>query len=152
MAPPIINMWTPIVKRQRIARHNKAVHLITQTLQANKHIWFFTWTNAGKLTNQPLDQTVPKWILKCTCTQETCQCQAKSGSDIMCVIGAPNQTQTIILPSPNYTIQFIKFTYCHDKILEQARTRKHTKYDPLITTLQNNGWKTNTFITITVGV
>ena len=70
----------------------------------------------------------------------------------MCIIGASNQTQTPILPSPNYIVQFIEYTYCHDKFPEQARRHKHTKYDPLITTLQNNGWKTNPLITITVGV
>ena len=71
---------------------------------------------------------------------------------IMCIIGAPNQTQTPIPPSQNYIVQFIKFTYGHDGFPEQARTHKHTKYDPLITTLQNNGWKTNHLIAITVGV
>ena len=114
--------------------------------------WFFTLTNAGIITNQPPDQTVPEWLLKCTCTLGTCQCHAKLRPDIMCIIGAPNQTQTPILPSPNYTIQFIEFTYCHDRFPEQAHTHKHTKYDPLTTTLQDKGWKTNPLITITVGV
>ena len=70
----------------------------------------------------------------------------------MCILRAPNQTQTPILPSPNYTVQFIEFTYCHDKFPEQARTHKHNKYDPLITMIKNNGWKTNPLITITAGV
>ena len=30
-----------------------------------------------------------------------------------------------------------------------ATTQKHAKYDPLINTIQNNGWKTNPLITIT---
>ena len=142
----------PYLKGLRIARHNKAVHLTTQTVQANENAGFFTLTNAGKLINQPPDQTVPEWLLKCTCTQEPCQCQAKLSPDIMCIIGAPNQTRTPILPSPNYTIQFIESTYYHDIFLEQARSHKHAKHDPLITTLHNNGWETNPLITITAGV
>jgi hypothetical protein len=70
----------------------------------------------------------------------------------MCILGAPNQTQPPILPSPSHTVQFIEFTYCHDRFPEQACTHKHTKYDPLITTLRANGWKTNPLITITTGV
>ena len=49
----------PYLKGLRIARHNKALHLITQTLQANKNTRFFTLTNACNLINQPRDQTIP---------------------------------------------------------------------------------------------
>ena len=142
----------PYLKGLTIARHNKAVHLIIQTLQANKHTRFFTPTNAGNLNNQPQDQTVLEWLLACTCPQRICQCQTKLRPDIMCIIGTPNQTQTPILSSPKHTIQFIKFTYCHDRFPEQALTHKHFKYDPFINTLQNKGWKTNPLITITAGV
>jgi hypothetical protein len=55
-------------------------------------------------------------------------------------------------PSPKHTIQFIEFTYCHDRFPEQALTHKHAKYDPLNNTIQNNGWKINPLITITAGV
>ena len=53
---------------------------------------------------------------------------------------------------PTYTVQLIDFTCCHDRFPEQALTHKHTKYDPLINTLQTNGWKTNPLITTTAGV
>ena len=105
-----------------IARHNKAVHLITQTLQANKNTRSLTLTNAGKLTNQPQDQTIPERLLKCICTQKPCQCQNKLRPDIMCILGAPKQTQTPILPFPNNTVQFIEFTYCHDRFPAQTHT------------------------------
>src|SRR6202022_2347384 len=127
-------------------------HLIAQTLQAKKNTRVFTLTNAGNLPNQPQDQTIPDWLLQCICTQEPCQCQAKLRPYIMCIIGAPNQTQTPILPSPSHTVQFIEFTYCHDRFPEQAHTHKHNKYDPLITTLRANGWNTNPLITVTAGV
>src|ERR1700737_3163648 len=81
-----------------------------------------------------------------------CSCQAKLRQDILCIIGAPNHAQIPISPSPTHTIQFIEYTYCHDRFLEQAITHKHMKYDPLINTIQNNGWKTNPIITIIAGV
>ena len=57
----------PYLKGLQITRHNKAIHLITQTLQANKHTRFFTLTNAGNLNNQCLDQTILEWFLACAC-------------------------------------------------------------------------------------
>ena len=72
--------------------------------------------------------------------------------DILCIIGAPNHTQTPISPSPTVTIQLIEFTYFHDKLPNQTLTHKHTKYNLVINTMQNNGWKTNPLITITTRV
>ena len=105
----------PYLKGLRIARHNKTTHLIAQVLQANKNTRFFTLTNAGHLPNQPQEQTIPNWLLQCICTQAPCQCQAKLRPNIMCILGAPNHIQTPILPSLNHTVQFIEFTYCHDR-------------------------------------
>lgn len=142
----------PHIKGLRISRHNKAVHLVAQTLQANKFTRFFTLINAGNFNNKPPESTVPEWLLRCTCTPTTCQCQAKLRPDILCIIGAPNQSQTPIPPSPTHIVQFIEFTYCHDRFPDQALEQKHAKYDPLINTIQNNGWKVNPLITITAGV
>ena len=49
-------------------------------------------------------------------------------------------------------MQFIEFTYCHDRFPEQALSHKHTKYDPLINAIGNKGWKMNPLVTITAGV
>ena len=53
---------------------------------------------------------------------------------------------------PTHTVQFIEFTYCHDRVPDQATTQKHTKYDPLINTIQSNGWQTNPLVPITAKV
>ena len=53
---------------------------------------------------------------------------------------------------PTLTVQLIEFTCCHDKFLEQALSHQHTKYDPLINTVQNNGREANPLVTITAGV
>jgi hypothetical protein len=91
-------------------------------------------------------------LLQCTCHPNPCQCLAKLRPDILCILGAPKQIQPPISPSPEHTIQFIEFTYCHDRFPEQAITHKHAKYDPLNNIIQNKGWKTNHLITITAGV
>ena len=58
--PHLLSMCEhPYLKGLRIARHNKVVHLNTQTLQANKHIRFYTLTNAWNLNNMNQEQTVP---------------------------------------------------------------------------------------------
>ena len=49
----------PYLKGLRIARHNKVIHLITQTLKANNNTRFFTLVNAGNHNNQPQDNTIP---------------------------------------------------------------------------------------------
>ena len=67
-------------------------------------------------------------------------------------LGAPNHTPTPLLPSHTHTIQFIEFTYCHDRFPEQSLTQKHANYDPLINAIRNKGWKTNPLITITAWV
>ena len=65
------------------------------------------------LDNKP-KQTISEWLLKCTCTQTPCHCQAKLISYVLCNIGAPNQSQTPISPSPTTIVQFIEFAYCYD--------------------------------------
>jgi hypothetical protein len=109
--------------------------------------------NAGHLNNRPQEQTIPDWLLQCACPHKPCHCQTKLKQDILCMmIGAPNHITLPISPSPNHTVQFIEFTYCHDRFSEQAITQEHTKYDPLNHAIHNKGWKTNPIITITTGV
>ena len=140
------------LKGLRVARHDKAIHLITHTLQANKNTRFFRLANARKINNKIPNQTIPNWLLKCTCPQTPCGCHAKHRPDILWTIEAPNQTQTPMIPSTTRTLQLIEFTYCHDKFPEQILMHKHTKYNPLINIIQNNERKTNPLITITTGV
>ena len=54
--------------------------------------------------------------------------------------------------SLTHTVQFIEFTYYHDRFPEQALIHKHTNYDLLINNIQNQGWKTNPLNTFTTSV
>ena len=133
----------PYLEGLRIIRHNKAGHLITQTLQTNKHTTYYTLTNACTINNNEQEQTVPECLIECTCTQTKCHCHARLRPNILCILGAPNHTPTPI-PISNthtHTIQFTEFTNCHDIFPEEATTQKQTKYDPLINDIQNKGWK-----------
>ncbi len=80
--PHLLSMCEhPYLKGLRIARHNQAVHLITQTLRANKHTHFYTLTNAGNLHNKNQEQTIPEWLIPCTCSQTQCHCQSWPNHD-----------------------------------------------------------------------
>ena len=102
--PHLLSMCEhPYLKGLRIACHNNAVHLITQTLQTNKHTRYYTLTNACNLNNTNQQQVVPKWLLECTCPQTKCQCQVRLRPNILCILEAPNQTPTPLLPSHTHT-------------------------------------------------
>ena len=92
----------PYLKGLRIARHNKAIHLTTHTLQAHKNTRFFTLSNAGHLNNQPQEQTVPYWLLQCTCPQKLCTMpmpsQTKTGHLVHDRSLNPNTTTHITIP------------------------------------------------------
>ena len=114
--PHLLSMCKhPYLKGLRIARQNKAVHLITHTLQANKRTKYYTLTNAGTINNNKQEQTGPEWLIECTCTQTPCKCHARRRPDILCVLGAPNHTPTPLISSNAHTVQFIEFTYYHDR-------------------------------------
>ena len=121
----------PYIKGLRIAQYNKAVHLIAQTLQANKTLGFLHWPKASNLNNHPPTTQSRTGSSKCTRTQTIFQCQAKLRPDILCIIGALNQTQIPISPSLALTVQLIEFTFYHDICLDQALTHKHTKIQPI---------------------
>jgi len=52
-----------------------------------------------------------------------------------------------LLPTPSKTIQFIEFTYCHDKFPNTAHIGKTAKYNPLIHALKVASWQVNPLIT-----
>jgi hypothetical protein len=59
--------------------------------------------NVGTFNDSPPDNTVPSWLLPCTCTNPKCQCLARLKPDILCVRGinyfaAPPATQTQTFP------------------------------------------------------
>jgi hypothetical protein len=107
--------------------------------------------NAGTFNNNPQENTVPNWLLPCTCNTQRCHCNARFRPDILCVKGLPYQNDPPIDIDPNLTIQFIEFTYCNDRFSPEAIEAKNNKYKPLIDSIASRGWKIEPLIVITAG-
>ena len=152
LAPLTINVRTPIFERSNNSTPQQGGTPYHSNITSQQHTRYFTLTNTGNINNNNQEQTAPEWLIECTCLQTRCQCHAKLRPDILCIIRVPKHTPTPLLPSHTKTIQFIEFTYCHDRFPEQAITQKHAKYDPLTNAIQSKEWKTKPLITITAGV
>ena len=68
------------------------------------------------------------------------------------MLGAPSESQPPLTPTQPNVLQFIEFTYCHDKFPNTTQKEKTEKYNPLIQTLRTAGWKVKGLITITTRV
>jgi hypothetical protein len=103
--------------------------------------------NAGYLNN-----TVPHWLLPCTCSTQRCHCNSRLRLDILCVTGAPHLQNPPTCIDPSLTIQFIEFTYTNDRFPEDRVNAKIAKYQSLINDIQALGWNIAPLIIITTGV
>jgi hypothetical protein len=97
------------------------------------------------------DNTVPTWLLSCTCNTPRCHCNARFKPDLLCVIGIPYQHQPPTTPTPTITIQFIEFIFCNDRFPLEAIDRKNHKYKPLLQDLQAHGWNVAPLMVLTAG-
>jgi hypothetical protein len=132
-------------------RHNKAVWETRKLLVSNIITRHNILMNACIYNDLPQENTVPTWLLPCTCNTQRCQCNARLKPDILCVIGHPDNSPPPTAPTPEITIQFIEFTYCNDRFSTETRERKFTKYQPLINNLMARGWNTTPLIVIASG-
>ena len=132
-------------------RHNKAIWALRKLIVSSKHSRSYIFMNARTFNNKPLENTVPPWLLPCTCSLQRCHCNARFKPDIICVKGLPYQANPSIIFRNNLKIQFIEFTYCNDKFSRETITRKTKKYQPLIDNITNRGWNLEPLIFITAG-
>ena len=107
--------------------------------------------NVGLFNDNPPENTIPPWLLPCTCGLQRCHCNARFKPDIICVKGLPYQANPPTIPEDNFKIQFIEFTYCNDRFPPETITRKTEKYQPLIDNITNRGWNVEPLIVITTG-
>jgi hypothetical protein len=107
--------------------------------------------NVGYHNKNPPDNTVPSWLLPCTCLTQRCQCNARLRPNILCIHGTPYQRTLPTQVDTSITIQFIEFTYTNDRYPEDKITAKKAKYQPLIQDIQNLGWKVAPLIVLTAG-
>jgi hypothetical protein len=107
--------------------------------------------NAGTFNNNPQENTVPAWLLPCTCRQHRCHCNTRFKPDLLCIKGLPHQNTPPTHPTDNLTVQFIEFTYTNDKFPQETITSKIHKYQPLIDDIAQKGWKIDPLIVVTAG-
>ena len=106
---------------------------------------------AGLFNDNPPENTVPPWLLPCTCGLQRCHCNARFKPDIICVKGLPYQANPPTTLENNLKDQFIEFTYCNDRFSPETIIRKIEKYQPLIDNITNRGWNVEPLIVITAG-
>jgi hypothetical protein len=107
--------------------------------------------NAGTFNNNPQENTVPPWLLPCTCRQQRCHCNARLKPDLLCIKGLPDQNNPPPSPTDDLTVQFIEFTYTNDRFSQETINNKTQKYQPLIDNITEQGWKVDPIIVITAG-
>ena len=107
--------------------------------------------NAGIYNDSPQENTVPAWLLPCTCNTQRCHCNARLKPDLLCVIGHPYNSTPPEAPTQEITIQYIEFTYCNDRFSAETLERKTMKYQPLIDNLTTRGWKVAPLIVLASG-
>jgi hypothetical protein len=107
--------------------------------------------NVGTLKNNPQENTVPNWLLPCTCGTQRCHSNARFRPDILCVKGLPYQNEPPTNIDQNLIIQFIEFTYCNDRFSPETLEAKANKYRPLTDNITARGWKIDPLIVIIAG-
>ena len=86
--------------------------------------------NAKTHNIQSWETTLPIWLLP--------GIWFKHG--LLWVIGHPYNHPPRGNPTPEFIMQFIKFTYCNDRFATEALESKTTKYQPLINNIIINEW------------
>ena len=107
--------------------------------------------NAGTFNNNPQENTVPTWLLPCTCAQQRCHCNARFKLELLRIKKLPHQNTPPTHLTDNLTIQFIEFTYTNDRFPQDTINNKIQKYQPLINNITRQGWKIEPLIVITAG-
>ena len=107
--------------------------------------------NARTFDNNPQENTIPTWLLPCTCEQQRCHNNARFKPDLLCIKELPHQSTPPPHPTDNLTVQFIEFTYTYDRFPQDTIDNKIQKYQPLINDITQQGWKVNPLIVISAG-
>jgi hypothetical protein len=94
----------------RIKCHNKVVWEIRKLITQHKHSRCFLLMNAGTFNEALPDNTVPSWLVQCTCQHFQCHYNARYKPNILCVQGLPYHSPPPNGPNPAFTLQFIEFT------------------------------------------
>jgi hypothetical protein len=113
----------------------------------------FIRVNAGKSDGHAHENTIPNWLLPCSCNNQTqrCQCNAKLRLDILCIRNHPYNAEPPHGSNSTFTLQFIEFTYCNDRYSPDKIQEKIDKYLGLINDIKAGGWNVDPLITLITG-
>ena len=95
--------------------------------------------NVGTFNNNPQDNTIPTWLLPCTCEQQRCHCNARFKSNLLCIKELQHLNTAPLHPTDRVTIQLIEFTYTNDKFSHDTINSKIQKHQPLINDITQQG-------------
>ena len=127
----------------------KAVRALRKLMVSSKHFRCYIIMNTRTFNDNPPKNTVLLWSLLCTCGLQRCHSNARFKLDI-CVKGLPYQANPPTILENNLKIQFIEFTYCNDRFLQETITKKTENYQPLIDNITHRGWNVEPLVVITV--
>ena len=87
----LLNCRQSHIHALRTKRHNKALWALRKLIVSSKHSRCYILMNAGTFNDNPPENTVPPWLLPCTCGLQRCHCNARFKPNIICVKGLPYQ-------------------------------------------------------------
>ena len=132
-------------------KHNKAIWEIRKLLVSNKATIHYVLMNAGTYKELPQENTIPTWLLPCTCGTQRCHYNARLKPNILCIIGHPYNSPPPNEPTPEITIQFIEFTYCNVRFSVETNEWKNAQYQPLINNIITKWWNVAPLIVLELG-
>ena len=93
---PNANTWLHVLLKCKqhnhvliTTRHNKAVWEIRKLIISNKTSRYYTLMNTSTYNGLPQENTIPTWLLPCTCRALRCHCNVRFKHNILCIIGHP---------------------------------------------------------------
>ena len=127
-------------------RHNKATCSLAHTLLSHPTSRHVTLIHVGTYDNH-----TPKILsFPCSCSFTKCNFNSQLRPNILSIEGKCPMDKPPCSPSPplpcpplpQFTLQFIEFTYCNDRLLVIATACVIEKHPPLSPTYKAFGWQT----------
>ena len=87
-----------------VQRHNAAVREIRKLLLSASESRCLIYMNAGTFNDKPPENTVPPWLLPCTCNTQKCHCNARLKPNLLCVQGLEHNSHPPDTPTQDITI------------------------------------------------
>jgi hypothetical protein len=135
----------------QVKRHTSDVWEIHKVLLASTISCCFILVNANTFHNNPLKNTVPTWLLSCTCSTNHYHYNARLPPNLLCMSGLPYLYYLPTKIDPNLTIQFIEFSYTNDRFPTESIQHKIDKYRPFLDDIKTLEWNFDPLIVIIVG-